>query len=267
MTPPPPSATAAAPPSAEDAVIGFQFPRPWVGRGKPEPEYPDSDGQPMADNTLQFRYIVLLKQGFDHLFADREDVFVAGDLLWYPLKGYPQIRFAPDVMIAFGRPKGERGSYRQWVEGDIPPQFVMEVLSPGNRSSEMGRKASAYLKYGAEEFVIYDPDRGKLEILVKNKIGDWDEISETNGWRSELTGVTFFLDGRDLIAVRPDGKKFEDYAEVAQRAAEQEMRAEAEAQEKEKALAAAAEEARMKDAALARAAELEARLREAGIEP
>jgi hypothetical protein len=27
--------------------------------------YPDSDGKPMADNTLQFRWIVTIKEGLD----------------------------------------------------------------------------------------------------------------------------------------------------------------------------------------------------------
>src|SRR5438309_5827087 len=76
--------------------------------------YPDSDGQPMADNTLQFRWIVTIKEGLGVLFMDRPDVFVAGDLLWYPVEGDPKTRIAPDALVAFGRPKGERGSYKQW---------------------------------------------------------------------------------------------------------------------------------------------------------
>lgn len=43
--------------------------------------YPESDGKPMADNTRQFRYIVTIQGGIAALFADRPDVFVAGDLL------------------------------------------------------------------------------------------------------------------------------------------------------------------------------------------
>src|SRR5437016_2428062 len=96
-------------------------------------EYPDSDGQPMADNTLQYEYITLIKGGLDIVFADVADVFVAGDLLWYAVEGEPTIRQAPDVLVAFGRPKGYRGSYRQWEEDNIPPQVVFEILSPGNR--------------------------------------------------------------------------------------------------------------------------------------
>jgi Uma2 family endonuclease len=72
--------------------------------------YPDSDGQPMADNTQQFEWIVFLKKNLDVLFAHDPAVFVAGDLLWYPLQGRNQRCTAPDVMVVFGRPKGDRGS-------------------------------------------------------------------------------------------------------------------------------------------------------------
>ena len=81
--------------------------------------YPDRDGQPMADSTKQFRWIVLIKENLDYLFLEDETVFVAGDLLWCLVEGRPDIRGAPDVLVAFGRPKGDRGSYRQWQEDNI----------------------------------------------------------------------------------------------------------------------------------------------------
>ena len=86
--------------------------------------YPESDGQPMADNTKQFRWIVTIEGGIDALFKDDPNVFVAGDLLWYPVEGQPTIRMAPDAMVVFGRPKGDRGSYQQWREAGIAPQVV-----------------------------------------------------------------------------------------------------------------------------------------------
>ena len=64
----------------------------------------------------------------------------AGDLFWYPVKGSNRIKLAPDTMVVFGRPKGQRGSYRQWEEDNIPPQVVFEILSPGNSKDEMTRK-------------------------------------------------------------------------------------------------------------------------------
>ena len=125
--------------------------------------YPDSDGQPMSDNTLQFQWIVTIKEGLDSLLRHNPEVFVAGDLLWYPVEGKPKIRTAPDTMVAFGRPKGYRGSYKQWEEEGIAPQVVFEVLSPGNRAGDVIRKFQFYEQYGVEEFYVYDPDRGTLE--------------------------------------------------------------------------------------------------------
>ena len=112
--------------------------------------YPDCDGQPMSDNTLQFRWIMTLQGGLDALFRADPHVFVAGDLLWYPVEGSPTIRAAPDAMVAFGRPKGYRGSYMQWKEAGVAPQVVFEVTSPGNRHGDMVRKFRFYERYGVE---------------------------------------------------------------------------------------------------------------------
>jgi hypothetical protein len=48
---------------------------------KPEIIYPDRDGEPMSDNTKQFRWIVTIKENLEILFASILDVFIAGDLL------------------------------------------------------------------------------------------------------------------------------------------------------------------------------------------
>jgi Uma2 family endonuclease len=47
--------------------------------------YPDCDGQPMSDNTKQFRWIVTIKENIELLFAQDPNVFIAGDLFWYPI--------------------------------------------------------------------------------------------------------------------------------------------------------------------------------------
>ncbi len=77
--------------------------------------YPDSDGEPMADNTQQFELIVWIKDNVERLVANDPNVFVAGDLLWYPVEGDNRTRQAPDVMVVFGRQKGYRGSDQQWL--------------------------------------------------------------------------------------------------------------------------------------------------------
>jgi len=142
--------------------------------------YPDSDGKPMADNTEQFRWIVTIKENLEILFAAQDDVFVAGDLLWYPVQGNSKICQAPDVMVVFGRPKGKRGSYKQWEENNIPPQVVFEILSFDNRTGEMANKLLFYQRYGVEEYYIYDPDTVELTGFLRS--GEWlTEIESING--------------------------------------------------------------------------------------
>ncbi len=196
--------------------------------------YPDSDGQPMADNTKQFRYIVTIQGGLDALFKDHADIFVAGDLLWYPIEGDNKIRMAPDVMVVFGRPKGDRGSYQQWREDNIPPQVVFEVLSPGNRLAEMVRKLRFYERYGVEEYYVYDPDNIDLTGWLRSG-AELNEIESMVGWVSPRLGIRFEL-ASGLEIYRPDGDKFLTYVEL-ERQREQEKQQKQLAQAKVERLA------------------------------
>jgi Uma2 family endonuclease len=177
--------------------------------------YPDSDGQPMSDNTKQFRWITVIKSNLDWLFQDEELVFVAGDLLWYPVEGNPKYRVAPDAMVVFGRPKGDRGSYKQWEEDNISPQVVFEILSPGNTEGEMERKLQIYARCEVEEYYVYDPDLYILKGYQRGEDLFLDRIEEMNGWTSPRLGISFNLSGEELQITHPDGRIFETFDTVA----------------------------------------------------
>jgi Uma2 family endonuclease len=215
--------------------------------------YPESDGQPMAENTKQFTWIVVIKENLEILFADDANVFVAGDLFWYPVEGNNKLRMAPDAMVVFGRPKGDRGSYLQWQEDNIPPQVVFEILSPGNTLKEMARKFEFYNRYGVEEYYIYDPDKVDLTGWQRNAQQPLEVIEEMNGWISPRLGIRFELTADSLEIYRPDGRRFLTPIELEQRALEAEQRA-LEAEQR-------AEQAEN------RVQMLEARLRELGVDP
>ena len=187
--------------------------------------YPESDGKPMADNTRQFDWIIRLADNLRALFADRPDVFVAGDLLWYPVEGDNKIRAAPDTMVVFGRPPGDRGSYLQWREDGLAPQVVFKVLSPGNTVAEMTRKFLFYEQYGVEEYYVYDPDRGSLDGWIRRG-GRLEDVPDMQGWVSPRLGIRFGMDGMDLVLYRPDGRRFETFVELEQRAEQATQRAE-----------------------------------------
>jgi Uma2 family endonuclease len=177
--------------------------------------YPDSDGQPMADNTKQFQWITVIKTNLDWLFRNEEQVFVAGDLLWYPVEGNPKYRVAPDTMVVFGRPKGDRGSYKQWLEDNIAPQVVFEILSPGNTEGEMERKLQIYARCEVEEYYVYDPDRYILKGYQRGDDLFLDRIEDMNGWISPRLGIKFQLTETDLQITHPDGRVFETFDNVA----------------------------------------------------
>ena len=189
--------------------------------------YPDSDGQPMADNTKQFQWIVTIKENLEILFASQSNVFIAGDLLWYPVSG-ETIRQAPDVLVVFGRPKGNRGSYNQWEEENIPVQVVFEILSPGNTLKEMAKKLRFYERYGVEEYYIYDPDKNDLNGWLRTQESEQNRlevIEEINTWVSPRLGIRFHLTPQTLEIYRPDGEKFLTSVELAQQREQERQRA------------------------------------------
>jgi Uma2 family endonuclease len=242
--------------------------------------YPDSDGQPMAENTLQYQWIVTIQGNLDDQYRNDANVFVAGDLLWYAVEGQPTIRVAPDVMVAFGRPKGYRGSYKQWRERGVAPQVVFEILSPGNRPVAMGLELEFYRNHNVDEYYIYDPDNIDLLGYLRTD-GELLPIANVDGWVSPRLGIRFDMSGPELVIWRSDGQKFLTFLEqAAERESAQERALQAQeltqqAQERaqqaqERAHQAQANlelERRQREDAQVRAERFAARLRELGIDP
>ena len=210
-----------------------------VTRTKPVVHYPDSDGQPMADNTAQFEWISIIKWNLEYLFAGDPGVFVAGDHLIYAVEGSPKIRQAPDVYVAFGPQKGDRGSYKVWEEGNVFPQVVFEVWSPHNRYEQMEDKKEFYEKYGAEEYYIIYPEFPSYAAGWKREGEKLARVANLDGFVSPRLGIRFAVAEGDVRVFGPGGRQFLNPAEIAAQ----------------------------RDAAQRRAEKLAAKLRELGIDP
>jgi Uma2 family endonuclease len=222
----------------------------------PVVHYPESDGAPMAENTVQYRWITLIKENLDRA---NPDAFVAADLFWYPVQGRADVVRAPDVLVAMGRPKGDRGSYRQWEEGDIAPQVVFEIWSPSNTLADSVQKYTFYDEYRVEEYYLYNPDDGYLAGWLRRD-GHLVEVQPMAGHRSPRLGMRFVMGDAGLHLEHADGRPFLSYEQVAVlldaallRADQEKLRAD---QEQQRA-----------DQERQRAANLEARLRALGVDP
>jgi len=235
--------------------------------------YPCSDGQPMADSTIQYQLIVTIKEGCELLLKDDPNVFIAADLLWYPVEGRTDISQAPDVMVVFGRPKGDRLSYLQFREDNIPPQVVFEIRSYKDSQLKMNKKYSFYNRYGVEEYYLYDPEQNELTGWQRVE-GMLEVIEPMEGWISPRLGVRFELGSEGLEIYRPDGQKFLSYSELDEqrelerrRAEQQFQRAEQQFQRAEEASQRAEEASQRAEQEAQKAERLAAKLRELNIDP
>jgi Uma2 family endonuclease len=236
--------------------VQVQPPRVWPTPG--EVFYPESDGKPMAENTLQYRWIVLLIENIKQLYAQHPSVFVAGDLLWYPVKGRADISLAPDCLVAFGPRQGDRGCYKQWEEGTAP-HVVFEVLSPSNTGPEMMDKLRAYERYGVEEVYYFDPQTGQLRAWIRQE-GQLTPVEKVHGFESPRLKIRFWPGPADMKITRPDGSAFESFSELADR-----VRTESERAQRERARAQREQERAQREQE--RADRLAAKLRALGVDP
>ena len=176
--------------------------------------YPESDGLPMSDNTRQFRWIVTLAGNLAALFRDRDDVFVSGNQFWYPVEGRPDIHASPDVYAVFGRPKGDRPSYKQWEEGNVPMTVVFEVRSPRNTDAEMAAKLDFYDEHGVEEYYDFDPDANRLRAYRRGA-ATLASVGNPHNYVSPRLGIRFDLSSPELVVRYPDGEPFLTFEEIA----------------------------------------------------
>ncbi len=216
----------------------------WDG----ELHYPSDDGELMSDDTVHFEWIRFIYDAVREVFEDRDDVFIAGNLLWYPVEGRPDIRRAPDTMVVFGRPKGPRSSWKQWEEAGLGPQFAVEVASKSNTEEEFREKLAFYDRHGVREYLVYDFTQKRLSIWTRDRAdGPLAMVPPGQPWTSPLLGITFWLTPDGALGIRlPDGSFARSHEELLRDWRTERDRAEAERD---------------------RASRMAAKLRELGLDP
>ena len=168
--------------------------------------YPDSDGEPMAENdsqlTAMLDAISMLREWFD----DREDVYAGGDMLIYYHMNDNETRVAPDVFVVFGTEKYKRNSWIVWREGKAP-DIVMELASGSTWRRDMREKRDIYAEMGVTEYWRFDPTSNYFNPpLVGERLadGDYTAVSLETDDDGIMRGHSDVLD-LDICAL-PDGE-------------------------------------------------------------
>ncbi len=229
-------------------------------------KYPSSDGELMAETTRHLNWIVNIKDNLETL-TEGQNVFVAADLLWYPVEGKSHLCKAPDVMVAFGRPKGDRDSYLQWLEKNVAPQVVFEIFSKSNRRRENKENLlEFYKKYGVEEYYSYDPDRNVFVIYLLQG-NDITRLEDMPTWESPLLKIRFEWSEAGFIIYRPDGDPFINFQELGRQYKEEKKLRLRERKRADNEAHRADNEANRADASEKQRLILAAKLRQLGVDP
>jgi len=222
-----------------------------------EPEYPTSDGQPMAETDLHRQIMVNLIEALGRYFAGQR-VYVSGNILLYYERGNPKAQLSPDVLVSLDLEPHQREIYKVWDEGKMP-DLVIEVTSKSTRKKDMRTKKELYERLGVREYLLFDPRSEYLEprFQVYRREGEAFVavlVPEVTGYISTVLNLNFrVVDDELRVAESLEGPLLPTPGETYERAAQQQRRAEQEAQRAE-------QEAQ-------RAERYAARLRELGIEP
>ena len=244
-----------------------------------EIDYPSSDGEPLAESYFQLIPLVYAFDALRRRYADREDVFVAADLLIYYRRGTRE-SVAPDVFVVFGAENRPRHSYLLWQEPK-GPDFVLEITSASTREKDQGPKRATYRRLGVREYWQYDPTGdylapplqgleligGRYERLPAEKLADG-----TLRLQSEVLGLEVRQEAEGLRLYDPVTRSYllsSDEEQQGRLRAEQRWQLEAAARRQAEAAQSQAE-ARFHDEAAARrqaeAAQRQAEARIAALE-
>ncbi|HET7509485.1 MAG TPA: Uma2 family endonuclease [Solirubrobacterales bacterium] len=164
-------------------------------------DYPESDGRPLGESDVHRTEIVDLIYALDTRYEDRPDVYVAGDLLLYYVRGDRRAVVCPDVFLVQGVAKGLRRTYKLWEEGRVP-SLVIEVTSASSRREDVEKKV-VYARLGVEEYFLFDPLREYLApsfqgFRLHRGVYRAIEPAAEGALTSETTGLKLRREGEHL---------------------------------------------------------------------
>ncbi len=168
--------------------------------------YPESDGKPMAETPEHLEAMLYLISALQAYFAQRADVYVAGNQFMYWIEGNPTQRVAPDVYVAYGVPRRPyHPTWKVWEMGKAP-DVIFELTSRSTAAEDLGRKYRLYQRLGVKEYVLIDVTREYLIVpIILHRLQGREYVQVTSErpndreWRvlSEVLGLAVVVRAQD----------------------------------------------------------------------
>lgn len=155
-------------------------------------QYPESDGEPMAETPKHQQIMIDCMDMLRSRFREVPDVYIGGNILLYYEEGNPRKSISPDVFMVRGLSQKDLRTYKTWEQ---PPtlDFVLEVASPSTFENDFTVKKEIYAKtLRVKEYYIYDPYHEIEPAFIGFRLvgEDYQEIAFVNGrLPSEVLGL------------------------------------------------------------------------------
>ena len=200
-------------------------------------QYPESDGEPMAETPKHQQIMIDCMDMLRSYFREVPDVYIGGNMLLYYEEGNPRKSISPDVFMVRGLSQKDLRTYKTWEQ---PPtlDFVLEVASPSTFENDFTVKKEIYAKIlRVKEYYIYDPYHEIEPAFIGFRLvgEDYQEIEFVNErLPSEVLGLELGERNGVLRLYNPVTEEWlstsQERAAAAEARAEQEARARQEAE-------------------------------------
>ncbi len=171
----------------------------------------------MAETDFHAKLLINLRTALEVFFAEREDVYITGNIMFYYVEGEPKEVISPDVMVCFGIPKGDRTSYKTWEENNVVPSVVIEISSRGMWLKDRVEKRALYAMLGVKEYFIFNPLDLKFDfsfVALHLKNGEYEALEITGGRvQSEILDLELVVKDKTLRLFDPASGEFLKTAE------------------------------------------------------
>lgn len=197
-----------------------------------EVEYPETDGQPMAETELHLDWMVRIREILRWRYRGQR-AYVGCDMFVYYVKDRPDKNLAPDVFVVLDCDPGRRRVFKTWEE-KRSPDVVFEVTSRGTKQEDEVYKPQIFSQIGVEEYFLFDPEAEYLAPPLQGfrlANGDYTRIEadSSGALQSGSLGINLQLvDGELVMRDSETGKVLFTEAEANEEARQtQQARAEA----------------------------------------